>query len=410
MKKIDVDVVIVGAGPAGLMTYKYLRESNSDMKIALVDIGSPDVNDFHTPEGRVTGPGGAGVTSDGKFSWGCSATKLGGVVHYEQSVDYVYSMLHKRYNMPAVPNYKDREPCYDEKKWRLKKYPTVYIQLEDRIRFVKDVMAIVDMRLAFFNQRAKLLPKKDKHQVELSGGTVLRAEHVVLAGGRFGPVSAAYKQVPWVYRRVEIGVRIETDLEHVPRDFDGLNDPKAKCASTIKNRDCEYRIFCYCRDGEVAKTTFPRPNGPITTYSGHSDCASTGKVNHGINVRFHDEISRADIARMLHAKPFEGPALDNNVLFQAVHEFGSYGAHVGVAIADFLFAYDIPTRAVKIYGPVIEGVGYYPRIDESTLEVDGISNLYVPGDMSGIFRGIVAAMTSGISVAKQILTRRALLE
>ena len=57
-------------------------------------------------------------------------------------------------------------------------------------------------------------------------------------------------------------------------------------------------------------------------------------------------------------------------------------------------------RNTKVIGPTIEGVGYYPDIDENLKVVN--ENIYCIGDNSGIFRGIIPSMLSGYWLASHV--------
>lgn len=55
-----------------------------------------------------------------------------------------------------------------------------------------------------------------------------------------------------------------------------------------------------------------------------------------------------------------------------------------------------------LIGPVIEGVGFYPKLD-GDLKLASKRDCWVVGDATGIFRGIVASLLSGFYVMEQIL-------
>ena len=75
------DVLIVGAGPAGLFTAYELLENNKKLKVAILDRGLKadkricPMNKFKTecknckPCGILSGYGGAGTFSDGKLNF-----------------------------------------------------------------------------------------------------------------------------------------------------------------------------------------------------------------------------------------------------------------------------------------------------------------------------------------------------
>ena len=59
------DVIVVGAGPAGLFACYELLKSHKDIKIALIDMGNRIEN--RKPNEVMSGIGGAGTFSDGKL-------------------------------------------------------------------------------------------------------------------------------------------------------------------------------------------------------------------------------------------------------------------------------------------------------------------------------------------------------
>lgn len=68
MTNTNFDVAVIGAGPAGLATIQALN--NSGKKIALIDSGASIRNRNRLLHEEMThGHGGAGLFSDGKFSF-----------------------------------------------------------------------------------------------------------------------------------------------------------------------------------------------------------------------------------------------------------------------------------------------------------------------------------------------------
>ena len=58
------------------------------------------------------------------------------------------------------------------------------------------------------------------------------------------------------------------------------------------------------------------------------------------------------------------------------------------------------TPETKILGPAIEGMGLYPEIDHNLKVRSPKHNVYCLGDNTGIFRGIIPCMISGIYLAR----------
>lgn len=56
----------------------------------------------------------------------------------------------------------------------------------------------------------------------------------------------------------------------------------------------------------------------------------------------------------------------------------------------------------KIYGPEIEYLGKYPVFEWKSLRIVG-ENIWVIGDLSAKYRGLIAAMVSGIYAANNII-------
>jgi hypothetical protein len=62
--------------------------------------------------------------------------------------------------------------------------------------------------------------------------------------------------------------------------------------------------------------------------------------------------------------------------------------------------FSINKKTAKVIGPTLEGIGWYPELD-SQLKIHHLP-IWVCGDSTGSFRGIVAALISGHYVRSQL--------
>ena len=92
-RRRPLDVAIVGAGPAGLAAACALRASRPLLRVAVFDRGGRRSPRDATPTRLVQGVGGAGLWSDGKFSWAPSATRLWELPDVERAYDAVVARV-----------------------------------------------------------------------------------------------------------------------------------------------------------------------------------------------------------------------------------------------------------------------------------------------------------------------------
>ena len=73
----DIDVIIIGCGPSGLMAGYSLEMSKKNINYKIIEMGkSLDERDHNNCDDLTNGIGGAGLFSDGKFSWYPAGEKL----------------------------------------------------------------------------------------------------------------------------------------------------------------------------------------------------------------------------------------------------------------------------------------------------------------------------------------------
>ena len=309
------DVVIVGAGPAGLFTAYELLENNSNLRVLLLDKGrfaknrvcpmskSKDSKCLNcNPCSILSGYGGAGTFSDGKLNF---IPKLG------KSDLFKYMSISDAYKIID-----DTEAIFNKFNMDSKVYPTNM----DEAKAIEEKIARVGANLLIIKQKhlgSDMLPNyiqgitdylKDKG-VDIMEGTdvtdineenkiykvsyrksgkeeFVQGKYVVVAPGRTGAKwiqeLADKYEIPYVSQSIEIGVRVEVRKEILAPITSIIYDPTIFIKTDTYND--QIRTFCTNPGGFVAKENY---NGYICvnghalkeTKSNNSNFAFISKVN-----------------------------------------------------------------------------------------------------------------------------------
>lgn len=419
------DVVYIGAGVGNITSAHWLEKNNPDNNFIMFDIGNNVTRrDRNNEYDSVTGVGGPGFLSDGKFSFfnksDKSATKLWQLEKKKITTAYnfVKDVL-KPYSteIPDISILDESSNFESQSEWKMKDYHTIYLSFEQRKQLMCDIsVGYYDKpnNRLLLQSLVKKIEKDDekkcykitfvnvdpKNNPTQGIESIVYAKKIVYGGGRFMPlVLSQMKQdlVPLVFKRTELGARFEGPADHPIYNTHTNFDPKWMKKCNKGEWEYEVRSFCHCRKGEVACTNF---NG-IKTYSGRSDCQPTNVSNFGFNIRFKNEKSMEFLNKVINTEPYNFKISEIDKFIEMNGEFGKIWIdeldsfvfeRTGIKLRDF-------PDDFKIIGPTIEGVGYYPKLDEN-LKVKN-ENIWFIGDATGEFRGIVAAMVSGVYVAQQ---------
>jgi hypothetical protein len=202
-----------------------------------------------------------------------------------------------------------------------------------------------------------------------------------------------------IFRKYEVGIRIECNSE----GFKPYNNTQTdyKYIKTI-SPGVQVRTFCCCRDGKVIKSKF----GKFESYNGSSDTKGTGRSNIGVNIRISDENVNGKLLDEV-ANITEG---QHNTFQISLKDFLKknktfLGKNIDTIIKQFIpeLLDESSFSESLIYGPTIEGVGFYPKLEENKLKICDEA-IWAPGDSNGIFRGLAAALISGIYVGRSVET------
>jgi phosphomevalonate kinase len=394
------NTIIIGAGPSGLVCAKKLFTQGQ--KIAIFDIGSSLKNRNHDAGNDcLVGVGGAGLFSDGKlsdFPAGTQVWKLN-----RKYLSPVYQEL-----MKCISKYHPIIDSFDasiesQSDWQLKKYPTYYLSLDQRKQLINDFSQDYLGNIVLNTQVIDVVKMASKKYLvvvnDIKRNLIIRytTYNIVVACGRFtSKLLNKIDFIPKTFMRIEMGVRVEgpADTPIYEQFSKSCIDPKF----TSVSGDIEYRTFCWCRNGEVVCCEFDKTK----SWSGRSDCEPTGKSNFGFNVRFKNPKYMYLLEQAYNTAPFKIKLDDPSGIDKIDEKYREVYSHIKVGLISFLTNYGVTDFSpFEVIGPTIEGVGYYPLTDDN-LRVPN-EKIWVSGDGTGKFRGIVASMISGGFVAENII-------
>lgn len=247
-------------------------------------------------------------------------------------------------------------------------------------------------------------------------GEAITARNLVIATGRSGWERSRQwfdaLGCDYTLNSPDVGFRIEAPTECFEPSFFYQNDPKYKFAIPGIG---SARTFCACRGGAI----IPVKHGDAFFADGAFLSADTGRTNIALMVRTEtlvhsDEItswmtrlnarfgqnlfagevrldrSPQDVARALTALVADWPSDQHRALADLLIENVVGGCYVR--------AFRRSDASIRIFGPSIDL--YWPRLKLSEGFRTNVPNVSVIGDATGISRGILQAITSGIAWAR----------
>lgn len=246
----EYDVIVVGAGPAGIYTCYELYRLNPELKVLLIDKGH-NIYDRKCPilekkiakcpqvkkDGQISvgcspacsitaGFGGAGAYSDGKFNitseFGGWMTDYLPAAQVEELIEYVddINLEHGATNEVTNPT-TDKVKEIEKKGWavglKLLRAKVRHLGTEQNLEILKSIYEYLSDKIEYaFKTKVKDIVVEDNQisGVTLDNGEILKAEYVVLAPGRDGAkwLGEVLKEhnVEMANNQVDIGVRVET--------------------------------------------------------------------------------------------------------------------------------------------------------------------------------------------------------
>lgn len=453
------DVIIIGAGPAGIFCALELC-NKGNLKVLVLEKGkdlsrrvcpSRNIGEHCTqcsPCDLLFGVGGAGAFSDGKLTL---TTEIGGHLadilgrdRAQQLIDYTDS-LYLKFGAPTkVYGTEDDEVRALQQKAALAQLilvptPLRHLGTEKSVDVLLAIQNFMKEKVEFktLSPAQEILVKDGKAVgVTAENGETYYGDYIVAAPGRQG---ASWLQsqtrklnLSMEVNPVDLGVRVEVKAATALPLTEKLYE--SKCIFYSKKFDDPIRTFCMCPYGEVS-TEY---SDGIITVNGHSYAEKkTDNTNFALLVSknfthpFKDPIAYGEyIARLANLladgvivqrlgdlqmgrrstpsrieKSIVKPTLKDAVPgdLSLVLPYRHLSNIMEMLSALDCLAPGIASTHTLLYGVEVKFYSSKPAVNQ-VLETQ-VQNLFVAGDGAGITRGLMQASAAGILVAEEILKR-----
>lgn len=462
------DVIIVGAGPAGIFSALELTEK-TNLNVLIIDRG-PDIDKRKCPSSRgfecvhcepcsvLSGWGGAGAYSDGKLTL---STEVGGWLNQYVStkeldalvkhVDSVYLKFGASAQVYGRENEKVSEIERQASLAGLK-----LIKQEVRHMGTEKCKETLQRMRKELNGKITFRPKTEVKAlitenhliqgVETVTGEKIHGKYVIIAPGRSGAewlqTEAQIRGLKTINNPVDIGVRVELLAPVMEKLTKALYEPKFVYYS--RAFDDQVRTFCVSPYGEVTTESYDTispgdsRSPPILTVNGGSYAErKTGNTNFAILVStsftepFREPTAYGKyIARLSNL-------LSGGVMVQRLGDLNRgrrstpermlhsvvtstlKNATPGdlsfvlpyrylIDIREMLQALDQIAPGVASPDTLLYGVEvkfYSSHLQLNNSLETRIQNMFTIGDGAGVTRGLIQASASGVIVAREILKR-----
>lgn len=397
------DTIIIGGGVSGLAAGYYLTRKKH--RVLVVERGK-HIYARHRDDAFdiANGIGGAGLYSDGKLSFYPSASQLWQLNTYEvkNGYNYLRDFLHEL--GVSIDEFSDDWLEEKEHSGIRKKYTSQALDIEQRLNIIFRLCQTIGNDSILVESEVKGIVK-DTGCYHLSvcqkGKDIhLHATTLIIAGGKH----CYNKLLPYMLGLsakqncdiIEVGIRVECRNE----DFDYYEDEQVD-VKLIDNQDGypPVRTFCCCRDGIVIESL---SYGFLSLNGASVKSERKGYSNIGILVRLDSTSKKSESKKILDTIQQIETSKQMLMSDYMKGKESLLGDEADAAIRCFISNHlpKISQSDAVIYHPSVEKAGSYPVLLD-TLKMKS-ENVWVTGDATGMFRGILSSFVSGFMAARSI--------
>ena len=425
------NVVIVGAGVAGVNAATKLVDNNFDGKITIIDMGK---NPYERPyEDVMTGFLGAGGWSDGKLTYhtaiGGQLSKYTGEDKAMELMDQVIENFKRFHPKPEEVQCSNpiAEPDFIKPYFGLRLFPVWHVGTDYLHEIGKNWFDFLESKGVTFIWETKVDDIDFDNEWIYTDGEKMQYDELIFGVGKsgidFGKQLAEKYSLPTEPKSVQIGVRFEAPQKHFQRLIDVSYD--FKLYRKFEDKGVSLRSFC--TNNNAAYVAVEETYGDHS-YNGHAkkdEAFRNDMTNFGILMEIQgiDEPftwSRNVVQSVnkegtgLYYSPSRRPSTTsegvnvsaiqiNNIELDTVREqFDGYFTYIDDFISDMKKVFPTLSHDWGIYIPEVKYLSPEPLVNYNNLSLTKYENVHFVGDALSA-RGITVSGAQGIYVAEDLI-------